>query len=79
MAISVSASNLFLYCYYGKSSTEISLKYADYLYESNWIELPNDLKKYFILMITSMERPLFYHGFHVVRLNLETFAAVSNI
>lgn len=72
----LSLSNLFLYCYYGKLASESFESMADLLYENNWPELPNKLKKYFILMIGNGQQPLFYHGFGIAVLNLETFSKV---
>lgn len=76
MAISVSMANLFLYCFYGKMATESYERMAMCLYESNWIEQPIHLQKYFILMIGNMQRPLYYHGFGIAVLNLKTFTTV---
>lgn len=76
-ATTVSSSNLFIYCYFGKLATESYQNMADCLYESNWWELPVELQKYFLLMNVNMQRLLFYHGFEVAVLNLETFSKVS--
>lgn len=99
-ATTVSSSNLFIYCFFGKLATESYQKMADCLYESNWWELPVGLQKYFLLMNMNMQRwvvhssiyfeyfawkkylvdrLLFYHGFEVAVLNLETFSQVSLI
>lgn len=76
---SVSMSNLFLFCYFGKLGTESYEMMADciYLY-MNWHELPIGLQKYFILMLANMQEPLYYQGFGVTksRLELETFIGV---
>lgn len=50
---------------------------SDCVFEMNWPELPNGLQKYIILMIENMQKPLYYHGFGIVNLDLETFAKVS--
>lgn len=76
-ATTVSSSNLFIYCYCGKLATESYQKMADLLYESNWWLLPVRLQRYFLLMNANMQRLLFYHGFEVAVLNLETFTQVS--
>lgn len=68
---------VFVMCFFGKSATESFEKMSDSLYESNWQELSIDLQKSFILMIQNTQRPLFYHGFGVCILDLETFAKVS--
>ncbi|XP_055308954.1 odorant receptor 67d-like [Sitodiplosis mosellana] len=67
-------STLFLYCYLGKVATESFEKMANYLYyEVNWHELPIELQRYFILMIANIQKPLYYHGFSIITLKLETF------
>lgn len=73
----VGISNLFVYCYYGKMATESFEKLNDCVYDVNWYELPIGLQKYFILMIQNTQRPIFYYGFGVAVLNLETFTDVS--
>lgn len=70
------SANPFLYCFYGKNSTDCYAKMADLLFESDWQNLPTDLQKYFILMIGNMHRPLYYHGFGIAVLDLETFRKV---
>lgn len=75
-AISIGKLNLFLYCYCGQCATDDYAAYADYLYESNWIKLSNDLQKKFILMIAYAQEPVYYHGYGMVYLNLKTFLAV---
>lgn len=67
---------LFVYCYYGKIATDSFIAMSDCLYESNWHNLPIHLQKYFIIMITNAQRKLYYHGFGILFLNLETFSAV---
>lgn len=52
---------------------------ADCLYESDWHELSVDLQQKVVLMIQNMQRPLFYTGFGVAVLNLETFTKVSEM
>lgn len=42
-----------------------------------WHKLPTELQKYFILMIRNMQKPLYYHGFEVARLDLQMFSKVS--
>lgn len=67
----------FLYCYFGKSATDSYAKMADRLFESDWQKLPIELQKYLILMIANMQRPLYYHGFGIAALDLETFIKVK--
>lgn len=71
------ASSLFLYCFFGKLATESHEHLANCLYEANWLALPVKLQKYFIIMIENSQQPLYYHGFGVVVLDLDTFTNVS--
>lgn len=76
---SAGLSVIFIYCVFGKLATESLLSMSDRLYESNWCELPVDFQKHFILMIQNTQKPLFYHGFGVAVLNLETFTKASKM
>lgn len=51
---------------------------ADRLYEANWRELSVDLQKYFVVMLGNAQRPVFYDGFGIAILNLETFSKVTH-
>lgn len=73
----VAALNLFVYCYFGKIATDSFGKMADCLYEANWLGLSIELKRYFVLAIGNAHRPLFYHGFGIAILNLDTLTNVS--
>lgn len=77
MAVCVSLFTLFLYCFYGKIATESFENMADCLFEANWEILPIQLQKYVVIMIGNAQRPLYYHGFNIAFLNLETFTKVS--
>lgn len=79
VVFSVAALNPCVYCYFGKSATESFLKMADSLYEANWIERPVSLQKYFVLAIQNAQRPLFYHGYGIAVLDLDTLANVSKV
>lgn len=72
----VGASNLFIDCFFGKLATESFLEMADCLFESDWQSLSIEFQKYFILMISNAQIPLYYHGFGLAVLNLETFSNV---
>lgn len=74
--ITIAMSNLFLYCYFGKSATDVYFKIGDRLYELDWTQLPIDLQKSLIIIIANCQIPLYYHGFGVVYLNLITFTKV---
>lgn len=71
------SSILFWYCYYGNSTTKSYLDFGDCVYNSNWSNFPHEYQKYYISMIGIAQRPLQYHGFGVVVLNLATYIQVS--
>lgn len=79
MAVMASYSNLLLYCYFGKMASESYEKMAHCLFESKWYEHPLLLQKYFILMIGNSQRRIYYHGFGIAVLQLETFSSVIKI
>lgn len=70
-------SNLFLYCFFGKLATDSYAGMAQCMYETNWQDAPAELQKYLILMIANMQKPLQFHGFNVVLIDLNTFTNVS--
>ncbi|XP_031638771.1 odorant receptor 82a-like [Contarinia nasturtii] len=72
-------STLFLFCYFGKLASYSYEKMISCLYEDiNWTELPNGQQKHLILMIAMAQKPVFYHGFHIMKLDLKTFATLMN-
>lgn len=79
MAMQFTFLYLFIYCYFGKMATESYTIMADTLFECNWHELNPKLQKYFVIMIAYAQEPMYYHGFGVVVLNLETFTSVNSI
>lgn len=79
MALALSLSNLFVYCFLGKFANECFDDMSDLLYDSNWYRLPDAYQKYLIIIIANMQRPLYYTGFGVAILHLETFTNVINI
>lgn len=73
-----SLTNLILYCYFGKLTTDNYLEFSKCAYElSNWYELPVDLQKYFILVISNANKPLCYNGLGIMSLKMETLTNVS--
>lgn len=68
---------LFLYCYFGKIGAESMNHMSDYVFDLNWHELTPNLQKYIILMLMDMQMPLYYHGFELATLDLNTFLRVS--
>lgn len=76
-AFAISASNIFVYCYFGKMATESYRDMANCLFEANWHEYPVEIQKYFILFIANAQKPVYYHGSKIVTLDLEMFTRVS--
>lgn len=76
MSIIIGTANPFLFCYLGKLATESFENMAYCVYSSNWHQLDVNLKKCAVLMITIGQRPLIYHGYGMLTLNLETFTQV---
>lgn len=76
-AISTSGSNLFVYCYFGKLATDSYTRMAECLYDNDWVGIDIESQKFIILMIANIQKPIYYHGFGVIYLNLETFTDVS--
>lgn len=65
------------YCFFGKIATESFQEMADHLYEVDWQDVRIDLQKYYVLMIQNAHCPIYYHGFHLIILDLNTFTRVS--
>lgn len=49
---------------------------ADSLWENKWYEWSIESQKYIVTMMINAQRPIYYHGFGVALLNLETFTKV---
>lgn len=75
-AVALGLANLYLYCYFGKITTDNYSNFANEMYKSNWIDLPIELRKSFALMISYAQIPVVYHGYNVVNLDLVLFAKV---
>lgn len=73
MAVTLALSNLFCYCYFGATATGSYEEMSDGLYNCKWSELSVDLQKYFVVMIANAQRPLYYDGFGIAVLDLQTF------
>lgn len=78
MALFSSNFLLFLYCYFGKIASESALGIADLLFQSDWQVLPRKLQKCFIIMIGDAQHPIYYDGFGIAILNLETYGQVCD-
>lgn len=65
-----------LQCLLGKMVTEQFAQMPNHLFHLKWYTLPNELQKYFILMLANTQQPVFFDGFGMFVLNLETFSTV---
>lgn len=79
IAVLVSISNLFVYSYFGQGANETHMEISDCFFQTEWFYLPNYLQKYFVIIIANAQRPLYYHGFGVANINLNTFIQVLEI
>lgn len=70
---------MFTYYYFGKLATQSYKNMSDCVYDSKWQQLTHRLQKYIVIMIMNMQKPLYYHGFEVAILDLNTFLRVSSI
>lgn len=77
VSMSSGLANLFAYCYFGNDATDYFLTFGDLLYDTKWIDMPNDLKMFLTMMMRNAQVPLHYHGMGIVYTNLQTFSNVS--
>lgn len=78
VSVAAAISSLFAYCYFGKIATNSYDQMAECLYDCNWHELDLQHQKYILVMMMNAQRPIYYNGFGVADLNLETFTTVSD-
>lgn len=67
---------IFLYCLFGRLATDQFDELSNYLFDSDWPNLPVKLQKYYILMLANVQQPHYFDGFGVLVLDLETFRKV---
>lgn len=72
----IGLSNLLVYCYIGYRASDYYISIGDLLYQSNWHKLPIKYRKHFVLMIQDAQRPILYHGFKIIKINMGTFTNV---
>lgn len=77
MGVSAGMMNTFAYCYFGKLATESFAKMSECIFELNWQKMTVGQQKYIIVMIMNMQKSLYYHGFGIAILDLNTFLRVS--
>lgn len=51
----------------------------DVAYSFDWCQYPLDLRKYFILIMSRSQKPLYFTGFGMVRCTLQTYIKVMDI
>lgn len=76
VALAAGETNLFLYCYHGGRTTHNYLEFTDSIYGVNWVQLPVQSQKLFIIMIGQAQKPLFYSGSGIIKLDLAIFGNV---
>lgn len=69
--------NIFLYCFFGIMASESFEGMADSIYNANWPSIPFKLHKNILIMMLNTQQPLYYEGFGILILNLQTFSSVS--
>lgn len=69
--------NIFLYCFFGKMASESFEGMANCIYNANWPSIPVKLHEHILIMMLNTQQPLYYDGFGILILNLETFSSVS--
>lgn len=75
----IGISNLFIYCFFGELASESFGRMADSLYfDSNWQKFSTKLQRSVIIITTNTQRPLYYHGFGMAVLKLETATNVRD-
>lgn len=76
IAFAIGMINALVYCYFGEMAIGSHEKMHDSVFDLKWYQLPIAIQKYLILMAGNMQRPLHYHGFGILDLNLKTFNQV---
>lgn len=76
--LGISILSVYVYCYFGKISTDCFQQLVNCIYEANWLEQRPSLRKTLILIMTNAQRPLYYHGFGFIIMNMGTFTQVNS-
>lgn len=77
MSACTGTTNLYIYCFCGEMATGSFAQMTNALFEANWPRLHPRLQKYVLLMLANMQQPIYYNGFGIVVLELNTFYAVN--
>ncbi|XP_063925969.1 odorant receptor 85f-like [Zophobas morio] len=67
---------LFLFCYYGNEVQVKSNLVSRAAYESQWTDLPEDVKRSLTIFIINVSKPIDISAFNVFVLSLETFIKI---
>lgn len=76
ISLIVGTGSLYLFCNFGKLATDSFENMSDCVYNASWQQFDVELKKYVIFMIQNAQRSLYFHGYGMLTLNLETFTQV---
>lgn len=76
LMIFISILSVYVYCYFGKMSTDCFEQLVDCIYTANWLGQNSNSRKILILIMTNAQQPLYYHGFHIIIINMATFTQV---
>lgn len=78
LCVIVSLTWPFIMCYSATQATYAMSHIADVVYnDSNWPDLPLDVRGYITLLMARSQVTLYFTGFTIVRCTLETFMRVS--
>ncbi|KAJ3645577.1 hypothetical protein Zmor_007880 [Zophobas morio] len=67
---------IFMYCWFG-NEVEVKSNLVSYaVFESDWTDLPEDVKKNLIIFITNVLKPIRISVFNVLELSLDTFTRI---
>lgn len=64
-------------CYFATYSTNRVSTINEAVYDLNWYDYPQDVRKYILLIMAQAQVPIFFSGFKMVHCTLEIFGKVS--
>lgn len=73
----ISTTVMFSSCYFPNKITTYCSDIGNIVYQSEWYRLSPKLQKYLQLVIKRSQRPVFLHGFKIIRCSMETFSKVG--
>lgn len=77
LEIFICASQMFLYCYFGQLATDSFQNLDDFLFDLNWFNFSIEQQKCINLILLNSQKPLIYHGFGIVKLDLQSYTKVT--